>query len=61
LLTEEERERIADTIVDHLRLSRWRWRREPREVGPGYMARAASADERPGEDSAPGTGAGTEG
>jgi hypothetical protein len=35
LFTEEEREGIARTIVDHLRLSRWRWWREERSVGPG--------------------------
>lgn len=40
--TEEERERIARTIVEHLRRSRWNWWREEGSVGPGYMARMPS-------------------
>ena len=53
LFTEEEREGIARTIVDHLRLSRWRWWREERSVGPGYMARMGARDAPPsdGDDS----------
>ena len=43
-LTEHERERVAQTIVEHLRLSRWRWWRETNEVGPGYLTRAAEDD-----------------
>lgn len=39
LFTEEERERIARTIVEHLRMSRWNWWRDEASVGPGYMAR----------------------
>jgi hypothetical protein len=39
LFTEEERERIARTIVEHLRRSRWHWWREEGSVEPGYMAR----------------------
>jgi hypothetical protein len=42
LFSEEERERIARAIVEHLRLSRWNWWREERSVGPGYMARMPS-------------------
>jgi len=44
LFTEEERERIARTIVDHLRLSRWRWWRDEKSVETGYMARMGAHD-----------------
>jgi len=51
LLTEQERERVAQTIVEHLRLSRWQWWRAPSEVGPGYMA--SMAEDRSSESGAP--------
>jgi hypothetical protein len=47
LFTEEERERIARTIVDHLRLSRSRWWRGERSVDPGYMGRMGARDMPP--------------
>ena len=39
LFTEDERERIARTVVEHLRRSRWHWWREEGSIEPGYMAR----------------------
>lgn len=44
LLTEEEREQIARTFVEHLRRSRWNWWREEQSVQPGYMARMPARD-----------------
>jgi hypothetical protein len=38
---------IARTIVEHLRLSRWRWWRDERSVGRGYMARMCARDAPP--------------
>lgn len=44
LFTEEERERLARTIVEHLRRIRWKWWREGGSVEPGYMARMPARD-----------------
>jgi hypothetical protein len=47
VLVDAERDRIAGTIVDHLRLCGWRWFRPERSIEPGYMARMPRSNDDP--------------
>ncbi|WP_421724774.1 hypothetical protein [Bauldia sp.] len=42
-LSEEQRKRIAEAIVDHLRRSNWRFERGPPAVGAGAILTGALA------------------
>ena len=44
VLIDAERDRIAGTILDHLRLCGWRWFRSDRSIEPGSMARMPYSD-----------------
>ena len=44
-LVDQERDRIAGTMIEHLRLCGWRWFRPERPTAPGYMARLPRSDD----------------
>jgi hypothetical protein len=46
VLVDAERDSIAGTIVDHLRLCGWRWFRPERPIEPGYMAHMPRDDDK---------------
>jgi hypothetical protein len=45
VLVDAERDRIAGTIFDHLRLCGWRWFRPERQIETGDMARMPRTDD----------------